>query len=102
MSSDPQFVAAPAMDSAMDPQLPTIDGADQGRQTGVTVRAERTASHPTLALAGTHASGQPKHIPKVNNLSEDREESRTLTTPTSLTDGLLSNDVKRRLATRRP
>ena len=90
------------MDSAMDPQLPTIDGADQGRQTGVTVRAERTASHPTLALAGTHASGQPKHIPKVNNLSEDREESRTLTTPTSLTDGLLSNDVKRRLATRRP
>ena len=84
MSSDPQFVAAPAMDSAMDPQLPTIDGADQGRQTGVTVRAECTVSHLTTPHAGTHSSGLPKPIPKVNNLSEDREESMTPISPTTV------------------
>ena len=56
--------------------------------------APRRTPH-THSLAGTHASGQPTTIPKVNNLSEDREESRTPNSPTSSTDGLLSNDAKR-------
>ena len=97
MASDSQFTAAPAMATAMDPQLPPLDDAVQGRQAGVTVRAGCTVSHLTTPHAGTHSSGLPKPIPKVNNPTEDREESTTPNSPTSSkVDGLLSTDAMRR------
>ena len=92
MSSDIQTHAALTMDSAMVQPTLTNEGAVQGRPIDPAVRADRIARLPPASCAGALASKLQGPTPKVEDLSDDREEP---TTPTSSTDGSLSYGAMR-------